>query len=119
MQNSFSGNDFEGNAFDVVTNSRQNFNTFDANYWDEYRGYDLDRDGVGDVPHAPVRLFALLIEKAPPGVILMKSLFVSMLDTAERVMPVFTPETLVDSNPRMNPTVTPGSSLTARARSQP
>jgi nitrous oxidase accessory protein len=119
MQNSFSGNDFEGNAFDVVTNSRQNFNTFDANYWDEYRGYDLDRDGVGDVPHAPVRLFALLIEKAPPGVILMKSLFVSLLDTAERVMPVFTPETLVDSNPRMNPTVTPGSSLTARARSQP
>ncbi|MDH5628407.1 MAG: hypothetical protein OEY69_08955, partial [Candidatus Krumholzibacteria bacterium] len=65
--------------------------------------YDLDKDGVGDVPHHPVRLFALLVEKAPPGVVLLKSLFVSLIDTAERVMPVFTPETLVDSRPLMSP----------------
>ncbi|MDH4037807.1 MAG: nitrous oxide reductase family maturation protein NosD [Candidatus Krumholzibacteria bacterium] len=103
MDNVFTGNRFMDNAFDVVTNSRQSFNTFDGNYWSEYRGYDLDKDGVGDVPHHPVRLFALLVEKAPPGVVLLKSLFVSLIDTAERVMPVFTPETLVDSRPLMSP----------------
>jgi nitrous oxidase accessory protein len=101
MEGTFVENNFIGNAFDVVTNSRQNFNRFDSNYWSEYRGYDLDHDGVGDVPHHPVRLFSLLVEKAPPGLALLGSLFVHLIDTAERVMPVFTPETLVDHSPSM------------------
>lgn len=99
MENEFTGNNFRGNTFDVSTNSRQNFNTFRANYWSGYRGYDLDGDGVGDVPYHPVRLFSLLVEKQPAGVILMNSLFVGIIDAAERVMPVFTPETLVDAGP--------------------
>jgi nitrous oxidase accessory protein len=111
MGGTFTRNNFVGNAFDVVTNSRQNFNTFDANYWSEYRGYDLDRDGTGDVPHHPVRLFSLLIEQAPPGLALLGSLFVDLIDTAERVMPVFTPETLVDRHPAM--TAHPGETRVA------
>jgi len=103
MDNTFEGNNFIGNTFDVTTNSRQNFNAFEGNYWGEYGGYDLDRDGVGDVPHHPVRLFALLVEKQPPGIVLMNSLFVEMIDTAERVMPALTPETLVDAAPLMRP----------------
>jgi nitrous oxidase accessory protein len=102
MEGTFTRNNFIGNAFDVTTNSRQSFNTFDSNYWGEYRGHDLDRDGVGDVPHHPVRLFSLLVEKAPPGLVLLGSLFVNLIDTAERVMPVFTPETLVDQHPSMS-----------------
>jgi nitrous oxidase accessory protein len=102
MGGTFARNNFTGNAFDVATNSRQSFNTFDSNYWSEYRGHDLDRDGTGDVPHHPVRLFSLLVEKSPPGLVLLGSLFVNLIDTAERVMPVFTPETLVDAHPRMS-----------------
>jgi nitrous oxidase accessory protein len=102
MDGTFTENNFVGNAFDVTTNSRQSFNTFDSNYWSEYRGHDLDKDGVGDVPHHPVRLFSLLVEKTPPGLVLLGSLFVDLIDTAERVMPVFTPETLVDQHPRMS-----------------
>jgi nitrous oxidase accessory protein len=102
MDGTFTRNNFVANAFDVTTNSRQSFNTFDSNYWSEYRGHDLDRDGVGDVPHHPVRLFSLLVEKAPPGLVLLGSLFVNLIDTAERVMPVFTPETLVDTHPSMS-----------------
>ena len=101
--NRITDNAFYGNSFDVGTNSRQNFSTFSGNYWDRYRGYDLDRDGFGDVPHAPVRLFALVVEQTPPALILLRSPVVDLLDFAERVMPVLTPQTLVDDKPRMKP----------------
>ncbi len=103
QENRITDNEFTGNSFDVGTNSRQNFSTFSGNFWDRYRGYDLDRDGFGDVPHAPVRLFALVVEQTPPALILLRSAMVDLLDLAERVMPVLTPQTLLDAKPRMRP----------------
>ena len=102
IDNRFSENNFIGNTFDVTTNSRQNHSSFDGNYWDEYQGYDLDRDGVGDVPFRPVRLFAFMVEQNEPAVLLLRSLFVTLLDAAERVLPSITPETLVDAHPAMH-----------------
>ena len=101
--NVFRHNDFLANSFDVATNSRVNYSRFEENYWDHYQGYDLDRDGYGDVPFRPVRLFSLLVEHNEPTLILMRSLFISLLDAAERVLPVLTPETLVDERPLMHP----------------
>ena len=100
--NQFTGNRFAGNAFDVSTNSRTASSTFDHNWWDEYRGYDLDRDGVGDVPFRPVRLFALVVEQHAPALILLRSPLVALLDAAERVFPVLTPDALVDHHPLMH-----------------
>ena len=101
QQNLFANNSFIDNAFDVTTNGRQNFNRFEGNYWSRYTGYDLDGDGVGDVPHRPVRLFSLLVERSPSAMMLLRSAFVDLLDMAERVMPVLTPQTLVDDAPLM------------------
>lgn len=100
--NRFVGNLFAGNAFDVTTNSRSANSTFDGNWWDEYKGYDLNRDGVGDTPFHPVRLFALVVEQHPPALLLLRSPLVSILDAAERVLPVLTPEALVDRHPLMH-----------------
>ncbi|HEV8214317.1 MAG TPA: nitrous oxide reductase family maturation protein NosD [Gemmatimonadaceae bacterium] len=97
----FEHNDFLGNSFDVASNSRAPTTTFAGNYWDGYRGYDLDRNGVGDVPHRPVRLFSLLVEHHQPALILMRSAFADLLDGAERILPSLTPEKLVDSTPAM------------------
>lgn len=102
--NVFRRNEFSGNAFDVATNSRQSFSTFTENWWDRYRGYDLDRDGYGDVPFRPVRLFSLIVERNSPAIVLLRSLFVTLLDLAEAVAPVITPETLVDDRPLMTRT---------------
>ena len=102
--NEFSKNNFVANSFEVSTNSRMNYsNNFDKNYWSQYEGYDLNRDGIGDVPHHPVRLFSILVEKQPQSLLLLRSLLVDLLDAAEKFMPVLTPETLLDSKPQMEP----------------
>lgn len=101
QENRFTGNDFIDNAFDVTTNSRHNYNTFDGNHWSRYSGYDLSGDGVGDVPHRPVRLFALLVQRSPAALVLLRSAFLDVLEVAEKVAPVLTPETLVDERPLM------------------
>lgn len=101
--NTLTHNLFDGNTFDVTTGTRESNNTFRENYWSSYEGYDLDRDGIGDVPYHPVRLYALLVEQLPSAVILMHTAFITMLDLAERIIPTMTPETLVDTRPLMRP----------------
>lgn len=96
-------NTFDGNTFDVTTNSSESYNTFSGNYWSSYEGYDLNRDGVGDVPHHPVRLYSRLVEQMPSSVILLHTAFITMLDLAERIIPTVTPELLVDMKPLMRP----------------
>ena len=97
------GNDFLRNSFDVTTNGRNADTVLDGNFWDSYAGYDMRRDGVGDVPHRPVRLFSMLVERSEPALILLRSNFVALLDAAERVIPALTPETLMDRHPAMRP----------------
>ena len=100
--NSFRHNRFEGNSFDVATNSRVSSpSSFAENYWDAYAGYDLDRDGFGDVPFRPVRLFSVLVEQNEPMLILLRSFFLDLLEAAERIIPVLTPEALMDARPMM------------------
>ncbi len=101
QDNVLRGNAFSGNVFDVGTNSRRNYSTFTGNWWDRYAGYDLNHDGRGDVAHAPVRLFALLVEQSPSALILTRSLLVDLLDIAERVVPALTPETFRYTAPLM------------------
>jgi nitrous oxidase accessory protein len=97
-------NDFVGNSFDVATNGRGSEGAALAgNYFDGYRGYDLDRDGHGDVPHRPVRLFAVLVERWDAALVLQRSAFVGALDAAERVLPSLTPARLADVRPSLRP----------------
>jgi len=105
MDNVFTHNNFLANTFDIATNSRQNFNAFNQNYWNRYRGYDLDKDGIGDIPFHPVKLFSLLTEKNEPTLMLMRSIFVEIMDLAESYIPILTPATLIDAEPlmRVNP----------------
>ncbi|WP_158278608.1 nitrous oxide reductase family maturation protein NosD [Rhodohalobacter mucosus] len=96
-------NNFFGNVFEVSTNSRSNPNHYEGNYWSQYEGYDLDRDGIGDVEYRPVRLFSLFAERQPLSLIMLRSLMAGLLDTAERIFPVLTPKNLTDPKPSMEP----------------
>ncbi|MBK8248363.1 MAG: nitrous oxide reductase family maturation protein NosD [Gemmatimonadetes bacterium] len=99
QDNRYEGNTFELNAFDVTTNSRQSVSTFRGNYWDRYQGYDLDRNGVGDVPHLPVRLFSLVVEQSPASALLLRSILVDLMDLAERAFPALTASDIRDEAP--------------------
>jgi nitrous oxidase accessory protein len=101
MSNIFNQNNFIANSFDVSTNSKQNFNTFKSNYWSNYSGYDLDKNGFGDVPFRPVTMFSMMVESHSTSLILLNSLFIQILDIAERVIPALTPDALMDLKPRM------------------
>ena len=103
LDNRIERNNFIGNVFEVSTNSRSNPNHYEGNYWSQYEGYDLNRDGVGDVEHRPVRLFSLFAERNPMSLIMLRSIMAGLLDTAERVFPVLTPKNLVDPKPAMEP----------------
>ncbi|HVT84493.1 MAG TPA: nitrous oxide reductase family maturation protein NosD [Chitinophagaceae bacterium] len=96
-------NNFIGNTFDVGTNGTLVLNTFNNNYWDKYEGYDLNRDGEGDVPYHPVSLYSMIVEKNPPAMILFRSFITTLMDKTEKVIPSLTPENLKDDHPLMKP----------------
>lgn len=101
--NHVTNNNFFHNSFDISYNGRINDNTFNKNYWSNYTGYDLDKDGIGDVAFRPVKLFSYIVNRTPETIILMRSLFIDIIDFSEKVSPVFTPDNLVDENPKMKP----------------
>jgi nitrous oxidase accessory protein len=98
--NHFIENNFLYNSFDISYNSNVNDNSFDRNYWSNYTGYDLNKDGIGDVPYRPVKLFSYIVNRTPETIILLRSLFIDIIDFSEKVSPVFTPDNLMDSNPQ-------------------
>lgn len=99
--NRFEENDFLANSFEVTTNADHSWNTFDHNYWSQYDGYDLNRDGIGDLPHRPVSLSSILLERTEASYFLMNSFFFTVLDQVERGLPGLIPEPLKDEHPKM------------------
>jgi nitrous oxidase accessory protein len=99
--NTFEKNNFLYNSFDLSYHNKINDNVFQNNYWSSYTGYDLDKDGIGDVPYRPVKLFSYIVNRTPETIILMRSLFIDIIDFSEKVSPVFTPDNLLDMTPQM------------------
>lgn len=99
--NTFKANNFLYNSFDISYNSKLNDNKFESNYWSGYTGYDLDKDGTGDVPYRPVKLFSYIVNRTPETIVLLRSLFMDLIDFSEKVSPVFTPDNLLDATPVM------------------
>lgn len=99
--NNITSNNFISNTFEVSMSSSIGNNTLDGNYWSGYSGYDLDKDGFGDVPYRPIKLFSYLVDRTPETIVLLRSLFIDLVDLSEKVTPAFTPEGLKDLHPVM------------------
>ena len=96
-------NNILGNTFDMTTNVSYNRNNVNGNYWDKYEGYDLNKDGYGDVPFHPLSLFSMLAEQNENVLFFFHSFLMNLLDATEKVLPSITPDNYVDNYPHMNP----------------
>lgn len=101
VDNLVNNNNFTGNTFDISSNSMESFNDFDGNYWSNYKGYDLDKNGIGDIPHYPVSLFSMVVQNSSPAMILMHSLFINILEVSEKIFPSIIPKKIIDNKPKM------------------
>jgi len=46
-------------------------------------------------------LFSYITNRSPEAIVLLRSLFVDIINFSEKVSPVFTPDNLMDPNPLM------------------
>ncbi len=74
-----------------------------GNSWGQYRGYDADGDGVGDVPHRVEDAADALVRRNPLIQALLYTPAHLALETAVRMFPLFRqPPLLVDERPLMS-----------------
>ncbi|MCF8237309.1 MAG: nitrous oxide reductase family maturation protein NosD [Saprospiraceae bacterium] len=101
-KNDFIRNNFIGNSFDFAAVGNMETNRIEENFWGDYSGYDLDKNGIGDIPYRPIKLFNYVVDQTPETIILMRSLLVEILNFSEKVSPVLTPAEVSDAMPNMH-----------------
>lgn len=84
------------------TNNRWN-GPLAGNYWSDYDGFDLDGDGVGDVPYRIQNIFEHLEAQTPLLRLYLFSPAAQSLALAERGFPLFETERETDSHPLTKP----------------
>jgi nitrous oxidase accessory protein len=97
----FSGNAFVSNRVQASSDERGRTTNarFEGNHWSDYSGYDLDRDGVGDLPYEVRSASGRLLDRTPALTWLTGSPALALIDLFVAAFPMFAPESVV-SDPR-------------------
>jgi len=104
--NEIAANSLRGNAVQVRVDGGGDAlgNEWTDNDFDDYAGYDLDGDGVGDVPYELRSFTGTLIAHHPQLDYFRGTPALSMIEAASRILPIYRPSTiLVDPRPRTGP----------------
>lgn len=105
------GHTFEENRFEKNLVQVAIFGSGDAlanhwqgNYWDDYQGFDLNHDRIGDTPHEVYAYADRIWMETPMARFFRNSPALELLDFLERLAPFSAPELLLrDSQPRFIP----------------
>lgn len=96
------GNDFHQNATLVEVDGGGDATSADVrgNHFSDYEGYDLDRDGVGDVAYEVKALSSELVESRPALKLFAGTAAMGLVDSVARAVPVLSAKKLfVDPAP--------------------
>ena len=101
--NVFTDNVFEGNLTNVAQAGRgtSGLNQWLGNFWDDYQGFDRDRNGIGDTAYELYAYADQIWIEMPPARFFKTAPVMELLDFLERLAPFSSPElTLKDDKPR-------------------
>lgn len=94
------GNSFISNHTDVLVSSSSsaNGNDWTGNYWDQYEGFDLDADGIGDRPYQMYIYSDRLWMDRPKAKFFRGTPGLELVDLIERLAPFKAPELILEDN---------------------
>jgi nitrous oxidase accessory protein len=101
--NVFRHNDFVGNFTQVAVRGGGSAarNTWEANRWDDYRGFDRDHDGEGDTPYELYSYSDRIWQEVPKTAFFRTSLLFEAIDFLDQLAPFSEPTLVVrDASPR-------------------
>ncbi|MHC5114369.1 MAG: nitrous oxide reductase family maturation protein NosD [Planctomycetota bacterium] len=109
-RNRFRDNVFHENIEQVAVLGRGNFagNEFSidgrGNFWSDYRGYDLDGDGIGDAAYRSDSLFESLMDREPKLRLFLYSPAQQAIEMAAKAFPAVRPRPkMTDDAPLVRP----------------
>lgn len=104
-ENVFSENRLTGNVMQVVSASKNvslSSNRL-GNYWDDYRGYDFDRNGIGDTAYIPSNTYAHLVGKKQSYQFFFETPAVTVMNVLDqKLSPSFDEREVSDPYPLMS-----------------
>jgi nitrous oxidase accessory protein len=103
-RNHFKGNSLSGNTLQVALEGGGDALAAEwrGNFFDDYLGYDLDGDGIGDLPHEQRSLAGEWTQHAPVLALFRGTPALALVEWLGAAVPLFRPTTLFsDPAPRM------------------
>jgi nitrous oxidase accessory protein len=106
-RNQFTGNNFIDNLSPLQIVGRRTSTQWNlsgkGNYWSDYDGYDMNEDGIGDIPQKIQNVFEYMEGNYPRIRLYLSSPAASALAIAERTFPIIQGSEEVDRFPLMKP----------------
>ncbi|MCB1786163.1 MAG: nitrous oxide reductase family maturation protein NosD [Chromatiaceae bacterium] len=103
--NDWTGNVFEDNLLKgnltpvaVLGGKTAARNDWNGNHWDDYAGFDRDRDGIGDTPYEQYAYADRIWMDVPPARFFKGTPMLEVLDFLERLAPFTSPDLLLRDN---------------------
>jgi len=95
--NEFKNNQFKSNISQVIVSGGKtaNRNLWEGNYWDDYEGFDLDKNGIGDTPYELYAYADRIWQDIPNAQFFKGAPILETIDFLERLAPFSPPDLII------------------------